>query len=325
MVGIVKAADEFIPQTDRIIYSPQQISPRTQDALIQYEPPPLGDRFPIGLGRDKTWKVGGGFSYKAAYDSNVDRDPKGKEINDIIFSYIPSIYIRREGTIFKFESGLSVSYDQYFKTKNNSGFHPYGYNYFSYKGGKFSGFIHHSYSITNDLVTNEQRNRQNRFYNSIGAELSYQINPKFRVAATYDTYLNIDLKKRNNDDGNSSNDDNLMEHNIGGRLYYQIHQNLDIFAGSSCDLYFDKSNQDSDNGDNNDNSGIGYSIYAGTTGRMIRKTSWTILMGFRSRMYSQGGHKSMNGFYGEGMMTYKLTPKVNISAYAKRDISDSTY
>lgn len=264
----------------------------------------------IGLGPEKLWRVSPGFKYSTAYDSNVNREPRGSEDHDIIMNFIPSIGLSRIGSKFGIVSDYEMKYKLYFLDSDQNGFdHIFNHSMW-YESDKMTAKVKESFGYVKTYATSEQSERRTILFNDINPELIYNLTSKFSVSGLYQNYL---LSYRDS----QLKENSYIKQDFGGRVYYHATAKTDLFvqgSGIVTDYY---------------NSGLydarGFGVYGGAIGKVTDKTTLFLKTGFEGREYQNDAINSFYNWVGELGARYSLTSKTDATLLVKRGIEESVY
>lgn|GEM_PF-3623649 len=264
----------------------------------------------IGFGSDKIFQVHPGFEFSTTYDSNINREPPGQRNDDIIFRYVPSIDLVHRGTQLQVTTGYEMSFDEYLKDADQSGFNHVAKSLLNYSRRRLKATVDESFTWAKTYASNEQSERRTIVANNVSPEIAYRITPKFSLASLYRNYI-FQYKE-------SALRENSYDLNeIGGRIYYHATPKLDFYlhgSGNTVDYF---------------NSGlfnsVGYSILVGSKGKMTKKLGIDLLTGYKGQRYDNSSINAFDGWTVQGSLQYRLSPKINVGVTGKRDREESVY
>lgn len=264
----------------------------------------------VGVGPEKTWQIHPKFEFHTLYDTNVNRESQHKRDDDIIFSYVPSITMRRKGSKLDFNSGYQMNFEQFLKDGDQNNFNHVANTGIEWITGKLKTSLAEQFSWVTAYATSEQSERRRVMINDFRPEIAYRLTPKVSVSSVYQHYI-FHYKE------SGVREFSYMMNDIGGRIYYHATPKLDFYvegAGNDYDYY---------------RSGLydskGYTILLGSTGKMTRKVLLNVEGGFRGQKYDDSKINSYHGAVAQGIIRYRLSPKSSVSLLGRREKDESVY
>jgi len=264
----------------------------------------------IGFGPDKTWRIKPGFEFKTVYDSNINREPPGQRNDDIILNYTPSVEVERKGSRFELGAGYAMNFQEFLKDNTQNSFNHTAHVQSKFTGNRLKAKFNDNFSLVRAFATSEQTKRRTVLINDVNPEVAYRLTKKFSIASIYRNYL---FNYRDSDFKESSYDTN----EIGGRVYYHVRPKLDLYLEGDGNIvdYYRSGTLDSK----------GFSILAGSVGRVTKKLQMNLSTGFQGRYYDNSSINSFNGYVVKGILLYKVAPKLTATFTAQRNIQEAVY
>lgn len=287
-------------------FANENITQTTQQSITALEPRDWGG---IGLGADKAWRIKPGFQFKTAYDSNIYREKSGNRNEDVIFSYTPSIAVRRAGSKVQVESSYEFDFDEYIRQSKQNAFNHRVGNKIDYTGERLSAHAGDYFGSVKAYATSEQSKFRSIVYNNLDSEVKYKLTPKFSVSGLFNNdlfqYRDTEMKQYS-----------YMEYTYGGRVYFHMRPKLDVYLqGTGTNVnYYRSGLYDS----------AGGSAVIGAIGEISQKLTLSLNTGYKGRGYTKEIN-SYNDWIGEGILRYRATPKTAMTLSAKRDLGESVY
>ena len=264
----------------------------------------------IGFGPDKSWQIHPGFEFKSAYDSNINREPQRKRNSDVIFDYIPSIELKKSGSRLAVDAGYKMDYQEFITDTSNNHFNQEAFANIKVTGERLKASVDEKFAFAKAYASSEQSKRRLYLVNDVRPELSYRLTPKVSIAGVYQNYI-FDYK-----DAVIANNSYTLN-DFGGRVYYHATPKLDFYVqgtGTVIDYY---------------RSGLydakGFSVLVGSKGKATNKLLVDVQTGYKGHFYDNSAINSYNTWVFEGMLQYKVTPKLLASLVGKRDKQESVY
>lgn len=264
----------------------------------------------VGFGADNRWRIRPGFEFRTIYDSNVNQEPPHRRDEDIIFSYRPSVDLVRIGNRLEVNGGYEMNFEEYLRNPDQSAFNHAAKANVQFKGERLKVNVSDKFSLSNAYATSEQSERRRFVTNDVRPEVAYRLTPKVSIAALYENYI-LHYKE------SAVREDSYTLHDFGGRIYYHATPKLDFYLHGSGTVidYYRAELLDSN----------GFSTLVGAVGRATSKLLIDLQTGFRGHYYDDSAINSFNGWVAQGVVQYKITPKLNGSLILKREKQESVY
>lgn len=264
----------------------------------------------IGLGRDKDWRLKPGFEFKTTYDSNVNREPNRSRNEDIIFNYTPSVELERKGTRFEVATGYQMNFQEFLRDSDQNSFNHIAFNRMKFTGEKLSASVVDNFGLVKAYASSEQSERRTIITNDARPEIAYRLSPKFSVSAVYRNLLY-------NYQESALRANSYILNDYGGRMYYHATSKLDFYVhGSGTDINYHRSGIYDSNG---------FSILAGSKGKVTNKVGINLETGYRQHNYDDSSINSFNDWVLRGIILYRVTSKTKATLTAKREKEESVY
>ena len=264
----------------------------------------------VGFGSDAEWQISPGFKFSTLYDSNINREPPGKRDEEIISAYSPLVEINRYGTRFGAEGSYELRFEEFLRDTSQSSFNHIAGAQLRFTGTRLRAFVDERFQWVKTYATSEQSERRTIMIQDVNPHFDYRLTPKFSVGALYRNLV-FDYKESVLDDRS------YLVHEMGGRVYYHMRPKLDLYVQGSGLItdYYRSAIGDSK----------GFSVVAGSTGRLTKKVLLDVKTGFKGERYGDSTINPFNNWVLQGTVHYRLTAKTNIFLSAVRDKQESVY
>jgi len=187
-VNQVRSANQFSSALLDVQGRGASLSAPVLGGLQMFEEPGALRGLAFGLGDEKLWRIGGGLDFRTAYDNNVKRSRSDRK-DDVIFSYVPSIYLSRSGSRVNLTSTYGLEYEQFLDGTSDDSFNHFVQNQLSYKDPKLSASIDHEFTYADTRYNTEVNERRTTLTNRVNTEIGYTLSKKFSASITYENYV----------------------------------------------------------------------------------------------------------------------------------------
>lgn len=291
------------------------------DGLKMFEAPKALPGWAFGFGDEKLWRASAGFRYKAAYDSNVKRRRKDRP-SDVIFSYIPTVAISRTGAQFMVKGSYQMEFKHFLKEVEGSSFNHWAAVEAKYTSEKATVTISDKFRRNDTRPSSEEATYRIVTSNDFNTELIYHLSPKVSVSAMYQNYIYVQGETRRQKDENQNTNTNVTSfrdrdyvlNEIGGRIYYHINPELEVYLQGQGYIYTYRTGL-------YDSSG--FNIFVGSQGKIGKKITVSGQIGVRGRIYKKEVNDNYYILAFQGIAHYQMSPKFDMALKFKRDNSDS--
>ena len=299
-------ADVFLVPKQKKLSEP---SPTVQSGVSPLSPGSLLGGT-AGSGSDRVWRIKPGFKFDSSFDTNINRERPGRRDEDIILTYAPSIKVMRHGTRVGVEGNYTFAFQQFLRDSDQSHFDHTFDGRIKYTGNRLNATLGGNSAFVETYASSEQSERRSLWINGVSPEIAYRLTPKLSASALYRNHY-FDYRDV------TFSDLSYWSHDTGGRIYYHATPKLDFYTEGVWTVidYWRSGVYDAD----------GFSATGGAVGRMTPKLVVDLGAGFKGHFYDNSTINSYKDWIVLGSLGYRLSPKIDLSLYGKRDKNESVY
>lgn len=262
------------------------------------------------LSTRRAWNLNIYLNQRTKYENNFTRS-RDDERGELVVEYGPVFELVRNDRKLRTKLTYNPHYKKYFEFDQNSGLNQSFQGFYIYRFANLTLTGKETFSHEAQDSTSETTGRSETLSNAFSQEFAYRISPKFSPAFIISTGRSQFLQE-------SQKPDSYTTVAVGARLYYHMRPTLDLYSEietSSFDYFKANGSLNSEN----------KKFVFGARGILGNKTILKTEAGLRFREYDDTTRDQAQGFWTEGIILHRLTPKLDLTVVLKRDIEESVY